>query len=127
VVPLSGSTAINGTGMNGAVAGLNQVAGVSHRFISAPSQPAGAALGGVVVGLAVGSCTCVWGCAASAVDSDSGHDGDASRLASMAHNSFDANAPGRGYLVPGMRAWRMFKTLSLGHELVRERNAAAAG
>jgi hypothetical protein len=105
--------------MNGAVAGLNQVAGVSHRFISEVSAEAGALPGCVVVAVVVvavvgaGSCTGVCACAAAAEESGFGHDGDASRQATTAQISFDASAPGREYLVARIRAQGMFKTFSL--------------
>src|ERR1700728_1846306 len=105
VVPLSGSMAISATGMNGAVAGLSQVAGVSQRFRSALNVDAGA-LGWVCGAGGAGAV----GCAASTVESESDHTGVASRTASTLETSFDANTLCHGYLGLWIRARRMLKT-----------------
>jgi hypothetical protein len=124
VVPLSGSTEINGTGMNGAVAGFNQVAGVSHRFRSEPNAATGAVLGAVAgAGAGAGASASV----ASAEESGSGHAGLASRMARTLQNRIDANAACRAQLGLRIRARRMFKTFSVSHELPSVRGGGAAG
>jgi hypothetical protein len=127
--------------MNGAVAGLNQVEGVSHRFKSDPSVGAGTVPGGVAGAGSgdegSGGATGAAPCAASALESEfkfvfefefeSGHDGVASKLPSSIQNNFDADALCRGYPVLWIKARRMVKALLWVLGLASVRGGSAAG